>query len=169
MAYTTVTAVDYTVTERFRAIIPTDGTLTFSPGSTSENITIASIVDDIVVETDETVIITLSNPNGLVLGTNTVYTYTINNNDTTEVTINSDVDVDEDAGFATLVATLSNPVQGGFFIHVTTTDGTAVAPGDYTAFNDEPNTDFGGTAGETQNILIPIIDDIQGELSETLQ
>ena len=74
-------------------------------------------------------IITLSNPNGLVLGTNTVHTYTINNNDTTEVTINSDVDVDEDAGFATLVATLSNPVQGGFFIHVTTADGTAVAPG----------------------------------------
>ena len=171
VAYTTVTAtVDYTVTGTAASgadYTLTDGTLTFSPGSTSENITIASIVDDIVVETDETVIITLSNPNGLVLGTNTVYTYTINNNDTTEVTINSDVDVDEDAGFATLVATLSNPVQGGFFIHVTTTDGTAVAPGDYTAFNDEPNTDFGGTAGETQNILIPIIDDIQGELSET--
>ena len=171
VAYTTVTAtVDYIVTGTATSgedYTLTDGTLIFSPGSTSEDITIASIIDDTIVETDEIVIITLSNPTNLILGTNTVYTYIINNNDSTEVTINSDIDVDEDSGFATLTATLSNPLQGGFFIHVTTADGTAVAPGDYTAFNDDPNTYFTGTAGETQNILIPIIDDSQGELNET--
>ena len=42
-----------------------------------------------------------------------------------------------------------------------------MATDDYTAFNDEANTDFAGTAGETQSLLIPITDDSQGELSET--
>ena len=41
-----------------------DGTLTITAGDTDETITIASIVDDAVVEGNETVIVTLSNPSG---------------------------------------------------------------------------------------------------------
>ena len=145
-------------------------TLTFA-GTAGETQTFTFTPNaDVKVETDETAIINQGNlaNTALTVDITDTATATITNEDTSVVTISSgDVDVDEDAGFATLVATLSNPVQGGFFINVTTADGTAVAPGDYTAFNDEPNVDFVGTAGETQNLLIPIIDDSQGELSET--
>jgi predicted transcriptional regulator len=60
-----------------------DGTLTISVGATSGTITIASIADDSLVETDETVIVTLSSPGNATLGANTVHTYTITDNDST--------------------------------------------------------------------------------------
>ena len=58
-----------------------DGTLTLSAGTKSGTITIIDIVDDLLDEDNETVIITLSNPSNTTLGTNTIHTYTINDND----------------------------------------------------------------------------------------
>ena len=60
-----------------------NGTLTISAGSTSGTITIASIVDDSLDETNETVVVTLSSPNNATLGSDSVHTYTINDNDDT--------------------------------------------------------------------------------------
>jgi len=57
------------------------GTLTFNPGVTSQNIPM-TVVDDSLVESNETVIVTLSSPTNATLGANTTYTYTINDNDT---------------------------------------------------------------------------------------
>ncbi|WP_176723350.1 YDG domain-containing protein [Roseivirga misakiensis] len=57
-----------------------DGTLTINPNSSSEDISI-SIIDDLLDEFDETVVVTLNNPTGATLGSNTVHTYTINDND----------------------------------------------------------------------------------------
>lgn len=57
-----------------------NGTLTISAGNTSATIT-AIIVDDFEVELSETIIITLSSPTNAFLGTNTVHTYTITDND----------------------------------------------------------------------------------------
>lgn len=58
-----------------------DGTATVAAGDTSVNISI-SLVDDADPETDETIIIDLSNPiAGAVLGTNTQHTFTIFDND----------------------------------------------------------------------------------------
>jgi len=59
-----------------------DGTFAITAGNTTATITIASIVDDAIVEGDETVIVSLSNPGNATLGTNTVHTYTITDNDT---------------------------------------------------------------------------------------
>ncbi|WP_211315242.1 beta strand repeat-containing protein, partial [Photobacterium lipolyticum] len=58
-----------------------NGILTIAAGDTSNNITIAGIVNDLLDEDNETVILTLSNPTNATLGTNTVHTYTINDND----------------------------------------------------------------------------------------
>uniref|UniRef100_UPI00249144B1 Calx-beta domain-containing protein n=1 Tax=Marinifilum flexuosum TaxID=1117708 RepID=UPI00249144B1 len=58
-----------------------NGTLSFLAGESSRNITIASIVDNLIDEYDETVIVTLSNPSNATLGTNTVHTYTIKDDD----------------------------------------------------------------------------------------
>ncbi|KKL20023.1 hypothetical protein LCGC14_2459610, partial [marine sediment metagenome] len=56
------------------------GTATITAGSTTTNINL-TIVNDLLVEADETIIVTLSNPTNATLGTNTVHTYTINDND----------------------------------------------------------------------------------------
>ena len=58
-----------------------DGTLSIGAGSTSGSITIASIVNDLLDELDETVIVTLSSPSNATLGTTTVHTYTITDDD----------------------------------------------------------------------------------------
>jgi hypothetical protein len=58
-----------------------NGTLVINAGNTANNISITNIVDDLLVEGDETVIVTLSNPVNATLGSSTVYTYTIVDND----------------------------------------------------------------------------------------
>ncbi len=77
--------VDYTVTGTATGsgtdYTLANGTLTITKGSTTNNITIASIVDDALSEADERVIVTLSNPMNATLGINKVHTYTINDND----------------------------------------------------------------------------------------
>jgi hypothetical protein len=59
----------------------TAGTLTFNPGVTSQNVPI-TVVNDSLVESNETIIVTLSSPTNATLGANTTHTYTINDNDT---------------------------------------------------------------------------------------
>ena len=60
-----------------------NGTLTISAGATSGTITIAGIIDDSLDEPDETVIVTLSSPNNATLGSDSVHTYTITDNENT--------------------------------------------------------------------------------------
>jgi gliding motility-associated-like protein len=168
-----VNTLDVTATVADSDYTPVTGQILTFAGTAGETQTfVVTPTADNKVEEDETITIgmtTVDNtPSFDDITITDLATGTFLNEDTTEVTITEDtIDVDEDAGFATLTATLSNPVQGGFFIHVTTADGTAVATDDYTAFNDESNATFSGIAGETQSLLIPIVDDSQGELSET--
>ncbi|RLC65831.1 MAG: hypothetical protein DRI48_06125, partial [Chloroflexi bacterium] len=58
----------------------TAGTLTFNPGEMTNNIS-ATILDDAISEGDETIVVTLSDPNNAILGANTVHTYTIKDNE----------------------------------------------------------------------------------------
>ena len=144
-----------------------NGTLTFNPADVQETITIASIVDDAILEANETVIITLSNPSNANLGANTVHTYTINNDDTAAVTI-ADVSGAENGGTITVTATLDNAVQGGFTVDMNTADGTAtIADSDYTAVTGQTLT-FTGTAGETQTFTITPTGDTKFETNETV-
>ena len=56
------------------------GTLVFAPGQSTRSITLP-VIDDPVPEPDETVILTLSNPTGALLGARDSYELTIRNND----------------------------------------------------------------------------------------
>ncbi len=144
-----------------------DGTVTWTPGLMYQLISISGIVDDTILEANETVIITLSNPSNAVLGTNTEHTYTITNNDNATVTI-SDISSNEDDGDITVTATLDNGVQGGFSVDVSTADGTATtADSDYTAVTGETLI-FTGNAGETQTFTITPTVDTKVEADETL-
>ena len=60
----------------------TNRTATILAGQTKTNIH-PGTVNDILTEPDETIIFELSNPTGVVLGTNTQHTYTINDDDNT--------------------------------------------------------------------------------------
>ena len=77
--------VDYSVTGGTATDSGTDftlasGTVTFSAGETSKDISV-TITDDTLDEDDETIEVTLSNPGNATLGTNTIHTYAINDND----------------------------------------------------------------------------------------
>ncbi len=143
------------------------GTLTFSPGEVNKNITIANIADDAILETDETVVVTLLSPSNAILGANTTHTYTIINNDNASVTI-ADISGNEDDGPITVTTTLDNAVQGGFTVDVSTTDGTATtADGDYSAVIGQTLT-FVGSAGETQTFTVSPTTDGKVEVDERL-
>ena len=143
-----------------------DGTLTITAGNLNNVISIADIVDDLLVETNETVIVSIASPSNASLGTNTTYTYTILDDDNASVTI-ADVSGNEDDGAITITATLDNPVDGGFSVDVSTSDGTATAGVDYFAVSSQTLT-FAGTANETKAFTVTPKVDSNPESNETV-
>ena len=171
IASTQTVTVDYAVSGGTATGSGTDytlasGTLTFDPGDTSKNIT-ASIVNEAMLEANETFIVTISNSTNGSLGTNTSHTYTITNDDTATVTI-ADISGNENDGAITVTATLDNQVIGGFTVDVSTANGTAaVSDSDYGAVTSQTLT-FAGTAGETQTFTISPTGDTKLEANETI-
>ncbi|WP_303318664.1 Calx-beta domain-containing protein [Flavivirga abyssicola] len=144
-----------------------NGTLTITAGDSNDNITIASIVSDAILEANETVIVTISSPTNATLGTNLVHTYTINNDDSASVTI-ANVSGNENDGAITVTATLDNAVQDGFTVDVSTADGTATtADSDYSAVTSQTLT-FTGNASETQTFTVTPTGDTKLEANETI-
>ena len=112
-AANTVT-VDYSVTGGTATSGGTDytlaaGTLTFTTGVTSQNISI-TVNNDVLDEANETIIITLANPGVATLGTNTVHTYTIDDDDaapTVQFSAATSDSTNETAANRTIALTLS--------------------------------------------------------------
>ncbi|WP_420321910.1 Calx-beta domain-containing protein [Flagellimonas sp.] len=76
-----------------------------------------------------------------------------------------DVVVDEDAGTVTLTATHGGPdASGAFTVDYQTNNGSALAGSDYTT--NTGTLSFNGTAGDTEQITITILDDLIFESSE---
>ena len=145
-----------------------DGTLTLSAGTKSGTITIIDIVDDLLDEDNETVIITLSNPSNTTLGTNTIHTYTINDNDnvpTIDFNITSS-ESDEPASSIDITVDVSE-VSGREITVDYLLTGTATGSGN--DFDLEPGTLIIGPGESTSIITIPnIIDDDLAEADETI-
>ncbi len=146
------------------------GTLTIPAGRTSAMVMV-SIIGDTDVENDETLTLTLSNPNGASLGTATAIG-TVNDDDSAATllpTVNmSDVSVTEgDSGMSTLIFTISLSVQSSSEVTVdyATSDGTAVAGTDYTAINGTLTIPVGSTSG---TVAVSVIGDVDVEGNETL-
>ncbi len=141
------------------------GTVSFAAGETSKTIDV-TVNSDAIVELDETLTVTLSNPTGtnVVIADNSG-TGTITNDDAAMVTI-ANVAVNENAGTATITATLDNAVDGGFDVDVSTSDNTATtADGDYTAVTSQTLT-FSGSANEMQTFTVTIGGDTKVEIDE---
>ncbi|MEM1244464.1 MAG: Calx-beta domain-containing protein, partial [Pseudomonadota bacterium] len=157
---TAVNGVDYTG-------VP--ATLNFVGNAGETQNIVVSITDDLIVEANETFVVSLTNliansaPVNAIDITDTGLG-TIIDNDAATLTIN-DVTVNEADGTATFTATLDNPVQGGLSVETVFTDGTAINGTDYTGIPVTLN--FIGNAGEVQTITVNINDDLIVEANET--
>ena len=145
-----------------------NGTLTISAGATSGTITIAGIVDDGLDEVNETVIVTLSNPNNATLGSDSVHTYTINDNDNApivdfNITSSSGAEsVSSKALTVDLSAASSQTVTVDFAV-----TGTATGSGtDYTLANNTLTISAGATSGTIT--IASIVNDSLDEANETV-
>ena len=164
--------VDYTVTGTASGngtdYTLANGTLTFDAGSTSENITIASIIDDVIDETNETVILTLSNPANASLGTNTVHTYTINDNDDVPTVAFNSTSSDglESVSSTNLQVDLTAASALSVTVDYAVTGAASGSGTDYTLANGTLTFNAGSTS---ENITIAsIIDDVIDETNETV-
>ncbi|MFC1604216.1 Calx-beta domain-containing protein [Planctomycetota bacterium] len=164
--------VDYSVTSGTAAGGGVDytlasGTLTFSPGDTSENIEL-TIVEDFLFESNETVVVTLSNPVNSTLGTNVSHTYTINDIDdlpSIEFAVTGSSDF-ESVSPAILVVNLSGASVQTATVDYSVTGGTATGGGeDYTVTSGTLTFSPGET---TKDITISIINDPTGEADESV-
>ena len=162
-------------------------TLTFASGSTSATVKNAqfTIVEDVLLEGDETVIFGLSS---LVDGTTTQasigspssHTATISDNESATLAIATTSSATEAGGSQTVgvvTLTITGTGSGTFALgtgitltaDVTQTSGTASSGSDYTAFGTQTVTFNGGAAtGTTKNTTLAVLDDVLLEGSETV-
>ncbi|OFX86890.1 MAG: hypothetical protein A2W99_04020 [Bacteroidetes bacterium GWF2_33_16] len=95
-----------------------NGTLAINAGDANNDITIASIVNDLLDENNETVIVTLTNPTNAVLGANTIHTYTIIDDDDvptiTTQTVTNTTSTSVTANGNIIYLGIPNPTQHGF-------------------------------------------------------
>lgn len=144
----------------------TNGVLTFLPGQISQTFAV-TIINNAVVEGNETFFVTLSNPVNATPGAPNPATVTIIDNDQPTVQFDRPIyTVSEDVGAALVTVTLSVPSPFTVTVDYATSDGSATAGSDYTA--------AGGTLpfapGQTASAFtIPITDDIlTNEFTETV-
>ncbi len=140
-------------------------TLTFTAGQTSKTFNV-TVVNDGDVEGNETVNLTLSGETNATLGAQSTATLTILDDDTTpDVEFDSATyTVDEAAGTVTLNIVLTNPTPLPVAVNYATSNGTAVAPGDYTSASNVVNFAANDVA---ETIVITVTEDLLDELDET--
>ncbi len=145
----------------------TNGTLTFGPAEQQKNFTVA-ILDDGLIEGDETVNLDLSNagPAGDGhLGTRTHAVLSIVDDDSLHAFSVESYTVDEGAGTATITVKRTGLTTGATSVHFATSDGTATAGQDY----DPAQGVLNFAAGETERTFtVPITEDTLDEPDETV-
>ena len=144
-----------------------NGSITINAGETSGTVTIGSIIDDSISEGDETVIVTLSNPNNATLGSNTIHTYTINDNDDPIIEFNiTSSSADESVSSASLNIDLSAASDKNITVDYVVT-GTATGSGtDYTLDNGTLTINAGEITGIIS--ISDIVDDLLNEENESV-
>lgn len=137
-----------------------------SPPSTGSETILVDVLDDDLLEGDETFRVELSGPGGgATLGVDDTAAVTIGDDDEGGVVSidPTSVDVDEDAGTVSLGVVRTGGTAENVTVEWSTVAGTATAGADYTT--------SGGTIdlaeGDTQTIVVPILDDGDDEADES--
>jgi hypothetical protein len=141
------------------------GTLVFAPGVVTQTINVP-VVGDVLNEGDETFTVTLSNPTTARMGAKSQGSGMILNDDLVPSLSINDVSLLEgNSGTtpATFTVTLSTPSGQVVTVKYATGDGTAVAPGDYTAGS---GTVTFAPGEVTQTISVPVVGNLLNELDK---
>ena len=147
----------------------TSGTLNFADGEVSKTFTIP-ITNDTLVESDETVNLTLSSPTGgATLGSQTTAVLTIVSDDVAQPGAlqfsNATYSVNENGGTATITVSRTGGSDGAVGVNYATSNGTATAGSDYTAASGTLNFADGELS---KTFTIPITNDTLAESNETV-
>jgi Calx-beta domain/Bacterial Ig-like domain (group 1) len=145
----------------------TSGTLIFAAGQTSKTFTV-TIEDDSIIENDETIALTLSNPVNAAIGTQSIATLTIVDNDPPLPIVrffDYIFTAVEGDGTATIIVILDPAATTEVRVDYATSNGSAVDPSDYLATS--------GTLifapGETsKSFAVTVVDDSTSESNETV-
>ncbi|MGD8518472.1 MAG: Calx-beta domain-containing protein, partial [Anaerolineae bacterium] len=149
--------------------ISATGTLTLPAGTSTATLHV-DLLDDPLYELDETFLVTLRDPLHAKLGDAQATATIVDDDEPPQIAFETDLYlVDEEAVTATLTVTLSGPTAVTATVGYATTDGPPPAG----AQAGEDYVPISGTltfqAGETQQaIAIPLLDDTQPEVSETI-
>ena len=139
------------------------GTITFAPGSTSENVPVA-VLADTTDEANETVTVTLSNPTNVTLN-DAIGELTITDDDSAPSISIADVTIpDETAVARTATVSLSAASAKTVTVDFATADGTAIAINDYVSTSGTLTFNPGVTS---QTVSVTIIQDSIDEPDET--
>lgn len=142
----------------------------FAAGSAgSQNITI-NITDDALAEGAEDIVLALRNPSsGLIIGTDSIITITINDNDVPNVSFaKSSASVKENADTVWMDIKLANPdPSNATKVDIALTGGTATNGSDITTYSTQTVT-FAAGSTATQMVWFVVTDDIIDENDETL-
>jgi regulation of enolase protein 1 (concanavalin A-like superfamily) len=145
---------------------PLNGTLTFSPGETVKFISLP-LLNDTVAETDETVMLSLSEPAGAFLSASSAHVFTLIDDDTPVVTIAASTPTAFEGGSAGAF-TVSRTGSTASALTVTfTRTGTASSGTDFTAFS--PATSLTFPVGQASVIrAVAPLQDTTAEIDETV-
>jgi chitinase len=161
--------VDY-ATANGSATAPADyvadsGTVTFNPGEVSKQI-VVQVAGDIVIESNETYSVSLSNPTNATIAGSGFGLGTITDDDNRTISIGNSTVTEANAGTtnATFTVTLSASSGNTVTVNFSTADGSAVAPGDYVALSGTVTFNPGET---TKQIVVQIVGELVVEPNET--
>jgi hypothetical protein len=141
----------------------TSGTLNFAAGELTKTINVP-IVGDTAEEPDETFFVTLSNPSGAILNNQQVTGLIRDDDDAGTLQFSAPVyTVSEGVGTAVVKVNRVGGTDGTVTVQYTTADATAASPADYAVTS---GTLTFNTGEATKNILVPIVNDADGEPDE---
>ncbi|MEG3905944.1 Calx-beta domain-containing protein, partial [Microcoleus sp. SVA1B4] len=142
-------------------------TVNFAAGDAAPQTITIPIVNDTLVEDTETLNLTLTNPNGATIGTQSTATLDIADDDSSLEFSAPTFSVNEDGTtVAAVTVTRTGSTTGAASATVELSDGTAIAPDDYT--NTPLTVNFAAGDAAPQTITIPIVNDTLVEDTETL-
>ncbi len=140
------------------------GLLTFAPFQISQTLTVA-IINDALIEPDETFLVALHSPINAMLGATNPTTVTIQNDDLPMVQFaTSGYSVNENGGTLPLNVTLNSSSFSTITVNYATSNLTAIAGNDYSPLNGTLTFNPGQT---TLPLTTTILDDSLDELNET--
>ena len=130
-------------------------TLTFNPGETSKTVTVV-VNGDTLVEPDETFFVNLSNPTNATLADSQGQGTITDNDPAPSLSINDVTVTEGNSGSVNADFTLSLSAASGQTVTVNyaTADGSATAPGDYTASSSSTLTFNPGETSKTVTVVV---------------